>query len=245
MPLCKSCPNFSEDKKEHCYWCKENQKLGGNIVTDLYDRVKRNVKVILFGPFDLSQREQKVLKTHGDKVIRFCKINRRPVHQGIATLLNVATLGGLDDAIENSYHDDLFHLSIDFELMDGTKIRVQKLELVTFTVRSTSFGLAEGDESMECPDFPPITFKKAIAKTKEYMGKWFAPYDAKHNNCQDFVLAILHANGVNNPAYDKFVKQDTRSIFTNNPTLRTITRALTDPLARISNVIHGAGYTPY
>jgi hypothetical protein len=241
MPVCPNCPNYTEKKKMPCYWCKQS-KEGGNIFTDLYNKVRRNVRVVLFGPYDLSEREKKILRTHGEKVIRGCVIYRRPVHKAITNMFNLATLGGLQQAVRETPYDDLFHLSIDFELMDGTKIRVEKLELVTFTARSAYFGRAEADEHMETTDFPPITFKKAIAKTKAYMGKYFAPYDAKHNNCQHFVLAILHANGVSNPLLENFIKQDTSTIFTTNPVLRTLSRMITDPLARASNVLNGAGF---
>ena len=53
-------------------------------------------------------------------------------------------------------------------------------------------------------------------------------YSSYDNNCQYFILNLLHANGINNDDADSFIKQDTEYIFSNNPTLRKLANNITD-----------------
>ena len=60
------------------------------------------------------------------------------------------------------------------------------------------------------------------------MGDKFLPYQSANNNCQIFIMGVLSGNGLNNSERTSFVKQDTKSIFKNNPVLRKFANTLTD-----------------
>ena len=60
------------------------------------------------------------------------------------------------------------------------------------------------------------------------MGDKFLPYQSANNNCQIFVMGVLSGNGLNNSERTSFVKQNTKSIFKNNPALRKFANTLTD-----------------
>jgi len=60
------------------------------------------------------------------------------------------------------------------------------------------------------------------------MGARFLPYQSASNNCQVFIMGVLDGNGLNNSDLTSFVKQDTKSIFKNNPVLRKFANTLTD-----------------
>jgi hypothetical protein len=64
--------------------------------------------------------------------------------------------------------------------------------------------------------------------TKDRMGDRFLPYQSASNNCQVFIIGVLDGNGLNNSERTSFVKQDTKSIFANNPVLRKFANTLTD-----------------
>jgi hypothetical protein len=64
--------------------------------------------------------------------------------------------------------------------------------------------------------------------TKNRMGEKFLPYQSASNNCQYFILGVLDGNGFNNSERTSFVKQDTKSIFANNPVLRKFANTMTD-----------------
>ena len=58
------------------------------------------------------------------------------------------------------------------------------------------------------------------------MGDKFIPYHPSTNNCQDFILSVLMANGISE-GHD-FVKQDTTMIFKNKDWLANFARGVTD-----------------
>jgi len=60
------------------------------------------------------------------------------------------------------------------------------------------------------------------------MGARFLPYQSASYNCQVFIMGVLDGNGLNNSERTSFVKQDTKSIFKNNPILRKFANTLTD-----------------
>ena len=85
-----------------------------------------------------------------------------------------------------------------------------------------------------------ITINQFINNTLQYMGseKFFSnsSYD---NNCQDFALSLLYANGADNDGLISFIKQDTEYIFKNNPYLRRFTNNITDVQGRVTTLKGG------
>ena len=60
------------------------------------------------------------------------------------------------------------------------------------------------------------------------MGPNFFPYHPSTNNCQDFIMGILKANGINDQNAFNFVKQDTTMIFENKGWLSGMAKQVTD-----------------
>ena len=67
----------------------------------------------------------------------------------------------------------------------------------------------------------------------------FFTYSAYDNNCQHFILSLLQSNGIANTELTNFVKQDTESIFSTNPTLRKLSNNVTDVHGRTTDVLGG------
>jgi len=61
---------------------------------------------------------------------------------------------------------------------------------------------------------PVLTLRSLIEHTIDFMGAKFYTYCTKTNNCQDFVMAILNSNGLNDN-YDSFVNQNTVGMLQN------------------------------
>jgi len=72
------------------------------------------------------------------------------------------------------------------------------------------------------------TVNELFINTKNKMGNKFLPYQSANNNCQIFIIGVLDGNELNNSERTSFVKQDTKSIFKNNPALRKFANTLTD-----------------
>jgi hypothetical protein len=73
-----------------------------------------------------------------------------------------------------------------------------------------------------------------LENTKDLMGNKFFDYKALDNNCQFFISSVLKSNALNSEALSKFVLQDTRQLFENNPKFRKFVNSVTDTGA-ISN----------
>jgi hypothetical protein len=80
-----------------------------------------------------------------------------------------------------------------------------------------------------------------MEKTQEAMGEAFATYSARDNNCQDFILAFLKANGMGDEKDYAFVKQDVKSLYGKTSFLRKFTNTVTDIGAKVSTLIEGEG----
>jgi len=86
-----------------------------------------------------------------------------------------------------------------------------------------------------------LTLNKALEKTEAAMGDLYATYSAKSNNCQDFILAFLKANGMGDAADYTFVKQDVSTLFGKTDFLRKFTNTVTDIGAKVTTLIEGEG----
>ena len=79
-----------------------------------------------------------------------------------------------------------------------------------------------------------ITINQFINNTLQDIGsEKFFSYSSYDNNCQDFALSLLYANGINDDGLISFIKQNTEYIFRNNPYLRRFANNITDTYGRI------------
>jgi hypothetical protein len=67
----------------------------------------------------------------------------------------------------------------------------------------------------------------------------FFTYQSTSNNCQDFAISLLIANGINDDSLNTFIKQDVRSIFANNAYLRRFVNNITDTDGRLKYTLGG------
>ena len=157
----------------------------------------------------------RALEQIGDKQIISARCGRTPVQ---------AIVQGALRTIANVPYDQLFHLFIELDLGESKWI-LEKIERVT---------LVNEDRSRKPgAEFTPSfavgkTVNELFLNTQQYMGNRFLPYQSNSNNCQVFIMGVLTANGLATRELETFVKQDTRSIFKNNPYLRKFANTLTD-----------------
>ena len=173
-----------------------------NKILDFKEKVPQNVR--------------NALNKIGDKQIISARCGRTPVQ---------AVIQGALKLVANVPYDDLFHLFIELTLENNQKWVLEKIERIN---------LVKGDRSNKSgaeftSSFPVNkTVNELFENTRNQMGDKFLPYQSASNNCQFFIMAVLDANGLNNSERTTFVKQDTKSIFKNNPVLRKFANTLTD-----------------
>ena len=113
--------------------------------------------------------------------------------------------------IENSPYDKLFHLGMKVTLEGGAFLNLEKTEVISKTVSPKPDNTDEHCEVKVVPE--NLTLNIMLENCKNRMGDSFYTYASSNNNCQDFCLALLQANYMNEQVYYDFVKQDTASLF--------------------------------
>jgi hypothetical protein len=117
-------------------------------------------------------------------------------------------------------------------------ITLEKNEVITMDIDAS---IRAGSDTMKVPIPAGLTLNVMLANTEKEMGGKFLKYSAYNNNCQDFIMAVLKSNGLGDDAIYSFVKQDTKSLFSDNSFLRKVSNTITDIGARVNTAIFGAG----
>jgi hypothetical protein len=124
-------------------------------------------------------------------------------------------------------YDKLYHLG----LIINRRYITQRLSRVTVTLKDAD---SPGTEFMEV-DLKNnanelFTIKSMLQKTERSVGpNVFFKYDSFKNNCQNFVLNILVANGLNNQALQQFILQPVDELLKAQPEyMQTVTNTLTN-----------------
>jgi hypothetical protein len=164
----------------------------------------------------IPQNVKQALNKIGDMQIVSARLGRTPIQKVIQESLKI---------IASVPYDTLFHLFIELTLENGEKWVLEKVERITLVKEDRSkISGAEFTSS-----FPVnLSVNELFQNTKNYMGDKFLPYQSANNNCQVFIMGVLDGNDLNTSERTTFVKQDTKSIFENNPALRKFANSLTD-----------------
>lgn len=177
----------------------------------------------------LSPKVRKLLEQVGDEKITSIILFRRPI-----SLSKFAKFVGV---LKGTPYDDLMHLG----MIINKKYLLDKQDVIHFEPS----GVPSDAEKLEVSlDGKEITINELLEKTRKRMGDAdFTNYSSKKNNCQDFILNILAANGLSSPESTKFIKQDLEKVFNNLPSYaEKIADLVTEAGRVIERVQEGEGY---
>ena len=156
----------------------------------------------------LPYRVAQFVKDNGNKRIESITLYRQPIMSIIKKLLTILTLGKWDQAQSKLGYDDLMHLYAVIQFADDRRAILEKNQDINISSDIQSKG--SGGESMpvDMKGRQP-TLNDLLANTKKLMGSdRFYGYNFRSNNCQDFLLAVLRANGFDSPQTTAFIKQN-------------------------------------
>ena len=87
-----------------------------------------------------------------------------------------------------------------------------------------------------------ISLNEFLNNGKRYDGdNKFFNYNANSANCQIWILGLLMGNGLNDPRFIDFVKQDTAGIFSGKSgNVRKVSNSIVD-LGKIGNILMSGG----
>lgn len=182
----------------------------------------------LFGNEQLPKSFRQFLKAHGEEPITKLELVRTPIDKIAGSLLQVLTLGNWNDIKKKAEVDKLFHQA----LRINDKYYMEKTAIPN--LKEGKPIMNEETESLVIPirpmvGKPEITIAEFVERGMKQMGSKYFAYDGFTNNCGDFIRAHLHANALLTEGIDKFVKQDTKRLIEETPSLsRWIGRKITD-----------------
>ena len=182
---------------------------------------------------DYTRAAKTMIAKYGNQRIKHMRIHRQPLSAFLMAAMNVLTLGDFQRRFRNSPHDTLFHLRVDLYMENGNVISLEKNDVITFTERPSTTSSAE---IMNVSLQRPLILNDVLRKTQEFMGNKYFYYQAKNNNCGDYILALFRSNGLLTPDRQAFIKQDVDDLFTKYS--RKLTNTITD-IAGTLNTMKG------
>lgn len=179
---------------------------------------------------------RKMLEKIGDEKIISLKIVRTPLSKFVSTLLNVISLGAYQKAVKESPYDSMFHLAM---LING-RYTTEKNEVIKLYQGTP---VKKNSETFDLSVSKDVSIGQLFENGRKKMGDDnFTNYDARSNNCQDFLLGLLDGSGLTTDGARKFIKQDAEVIFKKMPSIsEKIGRFLTDVASVGERVIEGEG----
>lgn len=205
---------------------------------------------------DYRPQDRELIKKYGNEKITHVQVLRTPIVSVIDKAMNFLSLGKFNEIKKKYGYDAFFHLYMILTLQNGTRIRLEKHDVITMTIvfeNAPAFLKSNAEprleEMTEDPKSQPntdvydihhvsnVTFNEFLDNTLKYMGKdKMFIYDGVDNNCQVFVKSCLEANNMMTSDLHKFIMQDASEVpfFT-----KYISKKVTDLAHRSDIVIHG------
>ena len=191
---------------------------------------------------DFSNKIKKILKKYGDENIVSIRVGRRPINKLVEKAFNIISVGKWNELRQQYYYDKLFHLFLILTLQDGTKLSLEKNDIVNMNVNDSRCS-ESGVDCIEL-EYPQnsITVNDLVKKPLDRIGKnnYFV-YDPFKLNCQIFIRSVLETFGLYNNKVNDFVYQDLTDIIKNLPFyVKWTGKAVTD-ISAFGKKITGAG----
>lgn len=213
------------------------EKISRPINREIIKPVEQFGKKLIYGSNDYPPYVKQIINSHGNEIIQSISIKRSPVNDLVTGAMDIFTFGKFGQRYKKNF-DELFHLYIEITTTLGTKILIEKNERINMELNPND---RPNTEMIQISNIPSgITINQLLQNAKNRMGSQYFQYDAMNNNCQDYILNILQANGIGNQTDYQWIKQDTDILFKGMPVLKKVSHGLTE-LAERGNILFSGG----
>jgi hypothetical protein len=193
---------------------------------------------------DFPPAVRRMIEEYGNLPIVRMFVRRDPIQSALDTALNFISMGSWSSLKDKFGYDKFYHLQlmVIVRVSDSDDVNkpitIQKNEVIDI---SPSEPTTEKTEMVSVPISQGHTINSILGNAKQIMGENFYYYSAFHNNCQDFVSALLRGSGLMTPSLEAFVKQPVDELVKGIPITDRIARGITD-LGGVFNVaLEGKG----
>ena len=194
----------------------------------MFERLKKTTKSLIYGRENISPNVDKFMRKHGDEPLLEMIISRNVVSSILTGSMKLLS----SQFREKVGSDKLYHLKL---LIRTTysNVSIEKNEVITISPYQMNYQA----ENLYVHFPPGLTINILLENTRNEMGNSFLTYSARDNNCQNFVLSLLQANGLSNERNILFTKQSTTGLFSTE--MRKFTNTITDIGAKIDIIREG------
>jgi len=211
------------------------QDFGENAV----DKIEDYGETVLYGRNDYPPKVRDLIKKYGNKRITKITIDRTPVPDVLTGALNAVSFGAFSKRFKRLPYDELFHLRLDLTFDDGSRLAVEKNEVINMYENPKKL---KGSEQKEIISIPPeLTLNKMLEEGQKLQGKKWFRYSAYNNNCQDFIIALVNGSNIGDQQDREFIKQNTESLFKGDSFLRKFANTVTDIGGKVNEITQGTG----
>ena len=202
-----------------------------------------------------SPQFRRTLAEFSEYEIESIYIGRHPVKRAIQYLANLITLGQLEKNKKLLNYDDIYHLYMLIRVRRGDTeasfndvkiVKLHKEEVVELVQldRAMYEALQAPEHQGFAVNIPTnIPFGQFMQKAIQLQGESFWSYDAIKNNCQNFIMSTLRANGIGlSKQQITFIRQDAFTLVGKSPIMSSILKRITDLGAIAHRVRYGTGF---
>ena len=194
----------------------------------MFERLKKTTRALIYGRDGISPNVDKFMRDHGDEPILEMIISRNVVSSILTGSMKLISTQFREGVGSNK----LYHLKLLIRTTHSN-ISLEKNEVITISPYQMNYKA----ENMYVHFPPGITINIILQNTRNKMGNSFLTYSARDNNCQNFVLSLLEANGLSNSQNVLFTKQSTSALFSTE--MRKLTNTITDIAQKVDIIREG------
>ena len=194
----------------------------------MFERMKKTTRALIYGRDGISPNVDKFMRDHGDEPILEMIISRNIVSSFLTGSMKLIST----QFRERAGSDNIYHLKLLIRTTHSN-ISLEKNEVITISPYKMNYKA----ENMYIHFPPGITINILLQNTRDKMGSSFLTYSARDNNCQNFVLSLLEANGLSNSQNVLFTKQSTSALFSTE--MRKLTNTITDIAQKVDIIREG------
>jgi len=171
----------------------------GGSLNSAYDRVVK-------GKVTYTDSSAKILQKYKDKTVVAITVKRNKISPSAIIELAKTVSKTVKATFESKPYDSLFHLYMELALSDGTKITIEKNDVISITKNAHS---RKDTEQVTVNNVPSVTLKQLLDNTKQHMGESkYWSYNAIKNNCQSYLMGIVTSNKILGTEITEFILQD-------------------------------------
>jgi hypothetical protein len=193
---------------------------------------------------DFPPAVRRMIEEYGNRPIVRMFVRRDPIQSALDTALNFISMGSWSSLKDKFGYDKFYHLQlmVIVRVSDSDDVNkpitIQKNEVIDISPTEPT---TEKTEMVDVPISQGHTINSILGNAKQIMGENFYYYSAFHNNCQDFVSALLRGSGLMTPSLEAFVKQPVDELVKGIPITDRIARGITDLGGVVNVALEGKG----